>query len=72
MSGIFDNAEIDIPCKNCRRKTKKAIGWIKVHSQLTCRCGTVIDLDADELRREIARLESEFAKLERTLNSPKK
>jgi hypothetical protein len=47
MSGLFDDAEIEIPCY-CGRKTKKTVGWIKNHSQFTCACGTVISLKSDE------------------------
>lgn len=69
MAGFLDNAEIEIPCSNCGGKTKKSIGWIKSNSQLTCACGTIINLDADQFRGEIAKVDASFANLQRTLKS---
>ncbi len=65
MPGILDNTLIDIPCERCGRKTKKRIGWIKRHREFTCRCGAQIVLDADQVVREIARVEHNLASLNR-------
>lgn len=62
MSGLFDNASIDIPCSECGHKTPKTIGWIKRHNNFACTCGTNITLDGDDFRRELAKVEKSLAK----------
>jgi hypothetical protein len=69
MTSIFDDTEIAIPCKSCGHETKKSVRWMKANRQFTCRCGTVINLHTDELLREIAKVEAEIAKLNRTVKS---
>lgn len=67
MSGLLDRAEIDIPCTNCGRKTKKAIGWLKMNRQFRCMCGTDIHLDTSQFRSEIAKVDGAHASLLRSL-----
>ena len=69
MSNFLDSTEIEIPCENCSRKTKKSIGWIKSHKDFTCSCGTKITLDASQFKTEIAKVEKSFAALQKTLKS---
>lgn len=69
MAGFFDNQEIGIPCSKCGTKTNKSIGWIKGNSKFTCACGTVINLDSDQFRGEIAKVERSISNLQRTLKS---
>lgn len=66
---ILEQETIDIPCENCRRKNKKTIGWIKRNKQFACICGTVISLDTDQFRREIAKVERSLADLDRMLKN---
>ena len=66
MKNLLDGSEIEILCENCRRKTKKTIGWIKTHNKFTCGCGTEITLDANQFRSEIAKVERSLADLEAT------
>lgn len=61
---LLDGQEIELPCENCRRKTKKSIRWIKANKEFTCACGTVIVLDANQLKAEIAKLERSLAGLQ--------
>ena len=60
---MFDKQSIDIPCANCGRKTSKTIGWLKTNRQMTCRCGTVLNLDTSDLRAKIKQLERQLGKL---------
>ena len=69
MSNIFDNEQIEIPCENCGRKTKKTIGWIKRNKQLNCTCDTIISLETDQFKRELKKIEKSFSDLERTLKN---
>lgn len=69
MTGFLDSQEIEIPCKNCSRKTKKSIGWIKSHKDFTCACGTHITLDASQFKSEIAKVERSLASLQKTLKN---
>ena len=67
MAGFLDSSEIEIPCENCGRKTKKSIGWIKMHRNFTCRCGTEITLNASQFKTEIAKAEKALAGLQSSL-----
>lgn len=67
MAGFFDSTEIDIPCEECRRKTKKSIGWIKSHNKLVCGCGAEIVLDTSQFKSEIAKVERSLSSLQRSL-----
>ncbi len=67
MSDFLSSAEIDIPCTNCGRKTKKSIGWIKSHSDFICACGTEIHVDANQFKSEIAKVERSLGDLQRTI-----
>ena len=67
MAGFLDDAEIEIPCANCNRKTKKSIGWIKGNSQFACACGTVISLRSDQFNREITNVEASIRSLQDSL-----
>lgn len=69
MPGFLDTTEIEIPCQNCSRKTKKSIGWIKSHNDFTCACGTHITIDASNFKSEIAKAERSFAELQKTLKN---
>lgn len=69
--GIFDDAEIEIPCPKCGYKTKQTIGRLRDQAQFECvGCGTTIkpstrqfdsalnkvDQSIDDLRRQLATL----------------
>ncbi len=69
MAGFLDSAEIEIPCENCQRKTKKTIVWIKSNKEFTCACGTTIKLEAEQFKREIAKAEKSFSDLQRTIKN---
>jgi len=66
LKDVVSGAELDLPCENCGRKTRKTIGWIKTHKQFTCGCGTVVRLDTDQFNREIRKVEAAFTNLERS------
>jgi hypothetical protein len=63
MRGFLDNSEIEIPCDNCGRKTKKSIGWIKSHRVLPCVCGTRIKLYTGQFKSDIAKVERSLTDL---------
>lgn len=69
MPGFLDNEQIEIPCKNCGRKSKKSIGWIKSHTEFSCACGTRIRLQASQFKSEIAKVERSLGDLERSLKN---
>lgn len=69
MPNLLDSAEIEIPCENCARKTKKSIGWIKSHNNFTCTCGTIITIDANQFKTEFAKVEKSIATLQKTLKN---
>lgn len=64
---MFDKAEIEIPCAGCGSKTKKTVAWLKRNKTLTCACGAVVNIDADQIRREMHKVEKALDQLKRTL-----
>ena len=53
MSGLLDKAEVQIPCFSCGCKTTKTFDWIKSHKTFNCKCGTQVNFEADQFKREI-------------------
>lgn len=49
MAELFEDAEIAIPCPKCGQKHKKSVRWIRANKELSCPCGAVVALEADEL-----------------------
>ena len=67
MAGFLDDLEIEIPCENCGRKTKKTIRWIKSNNEFVCACGTHISLDSSDFRAKIAKIERDLGNLGKSL-----
>lgn len=66
--GLLDDSAIDIACPKCARKRKEKIGKLKTNPKLTCLgCGTVIQIEADELRKAIDQVDRSLADLKRSL-----
>lgn len=63
MTSIFDSQSIGIPCPNCSEKTEQTVAWLKANNAFTCACGTVINLDSNELIRGFEEAEKSIAKL---------
>jgi uncharacterized Zn finger protein len=63
MPGFLDSSEIEIPCENCGRKTKKSIEWIKSHRVLACTCGTRMKLNTSQFKSDIAKVERSLTDL---------
>ena len=52
MAAELDGATIEVPCPKCRYKSRKTVGWLKAHSELTCiGCGTRISSDGANIQR---------------------
>ncbi|MDM0003911.1 YnfU family zinc-binding protein [Variovorax sp. J22G73] len=48
MTGFLDNAEIEIPCPKCGKKSKQRLGRLNNNSSIRCGfCGTIIELKTD-------------------------
>ena len=54
---FFDSCELEVPCRNCSSTHKKKIGWMKVNTQLSCSCGSVVLIDVAPLKSEFLALE---------------
>jgi transcription elongation factor Elf1 len=68
MKSALDSATIELPCPHCGKKSSETIGTLKTKTKLTCRhCRASFDLDASELRREVAKVDQQLAQLSRTL-----
>lgn len=46
MTGLLDNATIDITCPKCSRKFKERLGRLKNNPMLKCTCGASIKINA--------------------------
>lgn len=63
MKAVLDSATIKLPCPHCGHKISKTIGQLKTKKHLVCTsCGNGFDLDASDLRREVAKVEQSQAK----------
>ena len=63
MKSSLDSVTMNIPCPHCGKKLSETIGRLKTKTNLTCQhCGQAFDLDASELRREVAKVEKQLAK----------
>lgn len=67
MADVLDGIEIELPCENCGRVTKKTIGWIKRNTEHICACGTLVCLDTDQFRREIGKVDRSLADFQSAL-----
>ena len=67
-TSLLDESAIDIACPKCARKRKEKIGKLKTNPKLTCLgCGTVIQIEADEIRKAIDQVDRSLADLKRSL-----
>ncbi len=56
LNNIFDDHKLTITCK-CGHKFDESIQQLKTNPKFTCaKCGTIINIDASELNREIKKL----------------
>ena len=68
MKSALDSQSIEIPCPHCGKKTGQTIARLKTNPHLTCpSCRGGIDVDATQMRTEIAKVEKSLAQLSRTL-----
>ncbi|MGD0230291.1 MAG: hypothetical protein ABSC19_08025 [Syntrophorhabdales bacterium] len=58
MTDTIDDAEVELQCENCGRKTKKSMEWVEGHDEFACDCGTMIPVDASKFRKELVKAES--------------
>ena len=64
----LDDQSLDFPCGKCGKKISEKIGRLKRNPDLTCpACGTVISVNADELRRGINSVQKTLDDLGRKL-----
>ena len=60
--------EIPIQCPKCRHTIKKTLAELGAKHQITCRCGTVINVDPagfKSVAKSIADLQKTISKLEK-------
>lgn len=63
MKSALDSQTIEIPCPHCGKKTSQTIARLKMNPHLTCpSCRGGIDVDATQMRTEIAKIEKSLAK----------
>jgi DNA-directed RNA polymerase subunit RPC12/RpoP len=58
MAGFLDRHTLGVRCPCCDYKNIKMIGWIRMHTEMTCvGCWAPITLDTAEITGEIKRVE---------------
>lgn len=68
MKSILDDSSIELTCPHCSAKFSERLGKLKTNPKLTCRkCGGFIQISADQLRQETAKVDKAITDLKRTL-----
>lgn len=64
--GTFDSQKMDVPCQKCGHKMSQTVATLKRNPLLTCsRCGTQTQIKADQLRRELDKVDRALDDLKR-------
>jgi len=53
----------------CKNKLSETIGKLRTNPQLTCRCGKIINVEANQLNAGIESVEQSLANLRRAIRS---
>ena len=70
LEEIVSAYELTIDCEKCGAKTPKAIGWIKLHRDMTCPgCNAVIVLNTSRLTATIRGVERKLGDLQTQLTA---
>lgn len=67
MSDAVDGETIEIACPTCQAITLKTVAWLKTHTKVSCRCGTVIPLTPRVFNHEIAKVNLAVDQLRRSI-----
>ena len=67
MNDTIDGETIEIACPTCQAVTPKTVAWLKKHTRVSCRCGTVIPLTPRTFNHEIAKVNRAVDKLRRSI-----
>lgn len=69
--GLFDDADIDVPCPGCGHENRKTMRWLRDNTQMTCGgCGQPVILENQQLRRDMDDLDQSFGELRRAIEKP--
>lgn len=70
MKNMLNTQSIELACPHCGHKFSETIGKLKTNPKLTCtRCKGGINVDANHMRTEIAKVEKALEQLGRTLGN---
>ena len=67
MSDAIEGETIEIACPACQGITLKTVAWLRTHSKVSCRCGTVIPLTPRTFNHEIAKVNEAVDQLRRVI-----
>jgi hypothetical protein len=67
VSETIDGETIEIACPTCDATTIKTVAWLKTHTKVSCRCGTVIPLTPRTFNHEIAKVNQAVDRLRRSI-----
>lgn len=64
MKNILNDQTIELACPHCGHKLKERIGKLKTNAKLICtKCKVGFSIDANDLRREVTKVEKSHAQL---------
>ena len=67
--GVLHDKTVDIKCSACGRTTRKSIAWVKNNKSFICSCGAEVKLDSSEFKAVVAKVETDFRKLEEAVKN---
>jgi hypothetical protein len=67
VSDALETETIEIACPTCGAITLKTVAWLRVHSRVNCRCGTVVPITPRTFNHEIAKVNAAVDQLRRSI-----
>ena len=70
FEGVFDDAEIAVPCPECGKENQRTLGSLRAQDQFNCAgCGKLIAPDATDLNQGVGAAEQALDNLRKSLRS---
>jgi hypothetical protein len=67
VSGLLDQAPLELDCPSCRGKVKTTIGAARRSPKLRCPNGHEIQVDASQFDREVKKVDRSLGDFEKSL-----
>lgn len=68
MPGIFDDAELTLPCGKCGHQFQEKVARLKTSPSIPCpKCGVVTHYNADDFRQKLGAVDNAVEELRRKI-----